>query len=70
MFQPDIDVIRAVQSDRIRRDAHAHLRADLAPRDTTLRSARRSIGRTIVRFGARIAAEPATEHSLDLVRSR
>ena len=68
MFRPDIDVIRAVHSDRIRRDVMAHVRPEVAPRDTSMRAARRFIGRSIVRIGARIASEPAGEPSLRLAR--
>ena len=70
MYRNDIDVIRAVQLDRIRRDVTARVRREVAPRDSTMRAARRLIGRSIVRIGARIAAEPLGEHSLDLAGSR
>jgi len=68
MFRPDIDVIRAVHSDRIRRDVHARHRPDIAPGESVMRAARRSIGRSIVRVGTRIASEPAGEPSLRLAR--
>ena len=70
MYGPDIDVIRAVQSDRIRRDVTARIRPELAPRAPALLAMRRLIGRPIIRLGARIAADPTTEHALDLAGSR
>ena len=79
MFNNDIDVIRAVQTDRINRDVRsaraageqasadlallARRRSDLpdvTPRATPFRMARRSIGRSIVRIGTRIAADSAS----------
>ena len=68
MFQRDISVIRAVHSDRISRDVI--VRPEIAPRESSFRAVRRSIGHSIERFGARIAAEPAGEHALDLAGSR
>jgi hypothetical protein len=68
MFRPDIDVIRAVHSDRIRRDIHARRRAEMPARSSAFRAFRRAIGRSIVRVGVRIASEPAA--SLELARSR
>ena len=71
MFRNDIDVIRAVQSDRIRRDVIARVGPEIAPRDSSVVAFRRSIGRSIVRIGARIAADPAPSGvSADLVGSR
>jgi hypothetical protein len=70
VFQPSIDVIRAVHSDRIRRDVNARHRSGIPARSSAFRAVRRAIGRSIVRMGARIAAEPATEHALDLAGSR
>ena len=66
MYRPDIDVIRAVHSDRIRQDVIARVGLEVAPREPAVLAARRSIGRSIVRVGARIAAEPAPEHALGL----
>jgi hypothetical protein len=66
MFQPSIDVIRAVHSDRIRRDVIARIQPEIQPRGSRVVSARRSIGRSVVRIGARIAAEP--EAPLGLAR--
>jgi hypothetical protein len=68
MFQPDIDVIRAVHSDRIRRDVFAQFHPALAPRESAVAAGRRAIGRSIVRLGVRIAADPATERHLRLAR--
>ena len=70
MFRNDIATIRAVQSDRISRDVLSRTTPELAPRDSRIRAARRSIGRSIVRVGARIAAEPSTGRPLDLAGSR
>ena len=71
MFQNDIAVIRAVQSDRIQRSVIARVGPEIAPRDSGIRAVRRSIGRSIVRVGSAIAAEPASvgRHA-DLVGSR
>jgi hypothetical protein len=68
MFVPDIAVIRAVQSDRIRRDVIRAARPEVPAGDSRVQAARRTIGRSIVRIGARIAAEPAPETSLRLAR--
>jgi hypothetical protein len=65
VFIRDIGVIRAVHSDRIRRDITARARPEVAPRDSSMTVARRQVGRSIVRIGSRIAAEPAPEHGLD-----
>ena len=71
MFHPDIAVIRAVQSDRIQRQVIARVRPEIAPRDSSIRAARRAIGRSIVRIGAAIAAEqPSVGRSIDLAGSR
>jgi hypothetical protein len=61
MFRNDIAVIRAVQSDRIARDITSRVMPETAPRETSIRSARRSIGRSIVRIGVRIAADRPME---------
>ena len=70
MFRPDIGVIRAVHSDRIRRDIVARVRPEMAPRESAYLAARRRIGHWIVRQGARIAAETANEQELDLAGSQ
>ena len=70
MYRNDIDVIRAVHSDRIRRDVIARSCPEMAPGESAVRVARRSVGRSIVRIGTRIAAEPSAEHALDLAASR
>ena len=70
MFRYDISVIRAVQSDRIQRDVMACAEPAVAPRGSSFRAARRQVGRSIVRVGARIAAEGQTEQALDLAGSR
>jgi len=71
MFRNDIDVIRAVQSDRIARDVIARVGPEVAPRGSSVVAFRRSVGRWIVRIGARIAAEPApVGRAADLVGSR
>ena len=46
MFQNDIAVIRAVHSDRISRDVMSRVMPEMAPRDSSIRAARRSIGLT------------------------
>lgn len=61
MFRNDIAVIRAVQSDRISRDVMSRVVPEMAPRDSAVRTARRSIGRSIVRVGVRIAADRPLE---------
>ena len=64
MFQPSIDVIRAVQSDRISRDVIARARPEVARNgdsESAVRAIRRSIGRRVVRFGERIASDVPTE---------
>jgi hypothetical protein len=61
MFRDDIAVIRAVQSDRISRDVTSRVVPELAPRDSSIRVARRSIGRSIVRFGQAVAADRPLE---------
>ena len=73
MFEREIAVIRAVHSDRIRQDEMARDRAEMRHiqrREPAARTARRAIGRSIVRVGARIAAEPTAEAGLELVSSR
>jgi hypothetical protein len=70
MFTRDIGVIRAVHSDRIRRDVIARVHPHVVPRESSFLVVRRAVGRSIVRVGSRIAAEPATEHALDLATSR
>jgi hypothetical protein len=69
MFR-DIALIRAVQSDRIAREVIARVGPEVASRDSRVTAARRSVGRALVRAGARIAAEPVAISSADLVGSR
>jgi len=64
MFSQDFAVIRAVHTDRLKRDLDSVAFARFASHSGY--SLRRSVGRSIVRLGARIAADP----SLELVRSR
>ena len=68
MFRNDISVIRAVHSDRIRRHVIARSRPDVPRRESALLVARRSVGHSIVRLGARIANEPGVEPLLRLAR--
>ena len=68
MFQPDIDVIRAVHSDRIRRDVIARMRVEPASRKPVVLVARRSIGRSIERLGVRIAGEHGVDPTFRLAR--
>jgi hypothetical protein len=71
MFRNDIDVIRAVHSDRIDRDVMPRVRPEVAPRGASIsaiRAMRRWVGRSFVRFGERIAAEPSAESQLRLAR--
>jgi hypothetical protein len=70
MFRNDIAVIRAVQSDRIQRQVLARVGPAVAPRDSRFRAVRRSVGRSIVRFGAAVAADGAAGRSVDLAGSR
>ena len=72
MFRNDIDVIRAVHSDRIDRDVMSRVRPEVAPGGASISAIRllmrRWVGRSFVRFGERIAAEPSAESQLRLAR--
>jgi hypothetical protein len=64
MFSQDFAVIRAVHADRLKRDLDSVAFARFSRHAG--HSVRRSVGRSIARLGARIAADP----TLELVRSR
>jgi hypothetical protein len=68
MFGNDIDVIRAVHSDRIKRDIRVRDFDSRDERVSRIARIRRKIGRPIVRIGTRIAGENATEPNLRLAR--
>ena len=67
MFR-DIAMIRAVHSDRIKRDIRIRTIDSHYRHVSRISGIRRAIGRPIVRIGARIAGEGATEPNLRLAR--
>jgi hypothetical protein len=64
MFRPDIDLVRVIHAERVDRDLAA-VRVARVPRH----SMRRLVGRSIVRVGSWVAAEPNAEPNLEPVRS-
>ena len=65
MLYCDIAVILA-DLDRVRHDKVARHRAELPRRESRVLAIRRAIGRSMVRIGARMAAE----RTLEVVQSR
>jgi hypothetical protein len=57
MFIRDIDVVRVIHAERVERDLAA-VRIDRAIAHGPGASIRRIVGRSIVRFGSWLAAEP------------
>lgn len=61
-----IRAVNAIHADRVARftaeaERAALVRGSQRPDERRVRSIRRAVGRSIVRIGARIAAEPAVE---------
>ena len=64
MFRSDIDLVRVIHAERVERDLAA-VREARVPRQ----SMRRLVGRSIVRVGFWLAAEPNAEPNLKPARS-
>ena len=60
MFRTDIDVVRVIHADRLQRDLGA-ARVAQSTQPGPRPSFRRVVGRSIVRLGSWVAAEPTLE---------